>query len=118
MRTEPFWTEDFPRPADLPVADLPDDVDVAVIGGGITGLIAARRLARSGAAVVVLEAGRLGQGASTRNGGMTIYGLKASTAWAIKKFGDELGRAMWQSSLDCIDEVEKVLGIARTLRES
>ncbi len=104
-----FWTEDFPRPADLPVGGLPDEVDVAVVGSGITGLVAALRLARSGASVAVLEAERIGHGASTRNGGMTIYGLKADTADVMKRFGPERGMAMWQASQDAIDLVEKVV---------
>ena len=53
MKTTPFWQDDFPRPADLPVGEsLPDKVDVAVIGSGYTGLNAARVLAKGGAAVV------------------------------------------------------------------
>ncbi len=43
MKTTPFWTDDYPRPTDLPVAaELPTETDVAVIGGGYTGLSAAR----------------------------------------------------------------------------
>jgi len=50
--------------------------DVCIIGGGFTGLSAALHLAESGAAVVVLEAGEVGAGASGRNGGQVIPGLK------------------------------------------
>ena len=56
MDTIPFWQDDFPRPDDLPVTvDLPAQVDVAIIGGGYTGLNAARVLAQSGAKVAVFE---------------------------------------------------------------
>ncbi len=67
--TEPFWWQDAPpEPADG--EPLPDRVDVAVIGSGYCGLAAALELARAGVRVAVLDAGPLGGGASSRNGGM------------------------------------------------
>lgn len=63
----PFWWDDAPpQAANDP---LPERVDVAVIGSGYCGLTAARVLARNGLAVVVLDAGDPGAGASTRNHG-------------------------------------------------
>ena len=50
--------------------------DVVVIGAGYTGLAAARQLARAGASVVVLEREQVGWGASSRNGGQVLTGLK------------------------------------------
>jgi gamma-glutamylputrescine oxidase len=52
-------------------------VDVAVIGGGVTGLACARVLARAGLSVRVLEARRIGSGASGRNGGFALRGTSA-----------------------------------------
>jgi len=79
MLFTPFWSDDYPRPAALPVAEnLPSDVDVAIIGGGYTGLRAALTLAKSGASVVVLERKTIGWGASSRNGGIT--GIIVETA--------------------------------------
>ena len=49
--------------------------DVAVIGGGFTGLSAALALAKRGASVAVLDAGRIGGGASGRNGGQVNTGV-------------------------------------------
>lgn len=70
----PFWWDDAP-PTDSDAAELPDRADVVVVGGGYTGLNAARRLAQEGASVVVLEAEQLGWGASTRNAGHLSSGV-------------------------------------------
>ena len=66
-QAKPFWWEDAP-PQPAP-ADVPAKVDVAVIGGGYCGLMAALALAQNGIGAVVLEAGEPGFGASTRNHG-------------------------------------------------
>src|SRR5581483_4514262 len=58
--------------------NLPAKADVAIIGAGFTGLSAARALAKKGVNVAVLEANTIGWGASSRNGGMVLTGLKLS----------------------------------------
>ena len=84
-------------------------VDVAVIGGGFTGLSAARTLAKRGINVAVLEAETIGWGASSRNGGMTLTGLKPSMQSVIKKYGRDLAKQLFQASLDSVDTVEQVV---------
>ena len=66
-QAKPFWWEDAP-PQPAP-ADVPAKTDVAVIGAGYCGLMAALALAQNGIGAVVLEAGEPGFGASTRNHG-------------------------------------------------
>jgi glycine/D-amino acid oxidase-like deaminating enzyme len=99
------------RPMPVPVAALPARVDVAVIGGGYTGLAAARRLARAGASVAVLERHRVGSGASSRNGGFVLPGYKADLAAIIRRVGAARARALFELSLSALDFVE------RTVRE-
>jgi glycine/D-amino acid oxidase-like deaminating enzyme len=70
----PYWWEDFAPTAEGHGAP-PDDIDVAVVGSGYGGLSAALELARAGVGVVVLEADKFGQGASTRNGGAVSGGI-------------------------------------------
>ncbi len=60
MRT-PFWQE---TPTEYPVTDLPDRADVVVVGAGITGLTTALLLADAGRSVAVVEARKVGAGAS------------------------------------------------------
>jgi glycine/D-amino acid oxidase-like deaminating enzyme len=69
-------------------------VDVAVVGGGITGLSTALHAAQSGANVVLLEAEELGFGASGRNGGQVNPGLKLDPDSVERDFGPDLGRRM------------------------
>jgi glycine/D-amino acid oxidase-like deaminating enzyme len=103
-----YWltTTEFPKPQAGP---LPDRVDVAVIGAGFTGLSAARTLAIRGANVAVLEAETIGWGASSRNGGMVLTGLKLGVNHLISKYGRELTRRMYAASLETIDCVEQII---------
>ncbi|MFN2121096.1 MAG: FAD-dependent oxidoreductase, partial [Anaerolineales bacterium] len=65
-----FWQTTVDTPAAVHTLPLPESVDLAVIGGGYTGLSAARAAVRRGLKVAVLEAETIGWGASSRNGGM------------------------------------------------
>ena len=88
---------------------LPESVDVAVVGAGFTGLSAARALAKSGAKVAVLEAETVGWGASSRNGGMVLTGLKLGTNTLVARYGREVTRRMYAASLASIDCVEQIV---------
>lgn len=109
MKTTSFWTDDFPRPADLPISLLPERVDVAIVGGGYTGLSAAWTLAKGGANVAVLEQQAIGGGASSVNGGQVAPGLKLNIQSAFKKYGPELGRELWQASMAAVRHLEQTL---------
>lgn len=94
---------------DNAITPLPDKVDVAIIGGGYTGLSAARTLARHGVKVVLLEAETIGWGASSRNGGMVLTGLKLGMGTVRKRYGREIAKRLFQYSLDSIDTVEQIV---------
>ena len=103
-----YWltTVRMPTP---PGQQLPDVADVAIIGAGFTGLSAALALAKRGAKVVVLESETIGWGASSRNGGMVLTGLKLGVNELISKYGRELTRRMYAASLETIDCVERIV---------
>ncbi|WP_137388950.1 NAD(P)/FAD-dependent oxidoreductase [Rhodoligotrophos defluvii] len=77
--------------------------DVAVIGGGFTGLSAALHLAEAGRKVVVLEAETIGFGASGRNGGQVNPGLKLDEAALQLKFGNDAGSAFYRLGQEAPD---------------
>lgn len=75
-------------------------VDVAVIGGGYTGLSAALHLAREGFRVALVEAHRVGFGASGRNGGQMGSGQRQEVDWLEKQLGRERARLLWDLAED------------------
>ncbi|MFZ0864219.1 MAG: FAD-binding oxidoreductase [Candidatus Sulfotelmatobacter sp.] len=104
-----YWltTADFPSvDASRPI---PEVVDVAVIGAGFTGLSAARALAKRGAKVAVLECETIGWGASSRNGGMVLTGMKLGVNKLISMYGRERTQRMYAASLASMDCVEQIV---------
>ena len=87
MKFEPYWWEDAGAPASPPEAALPQDIDFVIVGAGLTGLSAARTLAKNGKAVLVLDAEEPGIGASSRNGGMIGGGHRMSIDDMEARFG-------------------------------
>ena len=83
FKTTPYWWEAAP-PEDASSQPLPDSVDVAIVGSGYTGLCSALELAEGGVSCVVLEAGPLGAGASTRSGAMVTGGQKFVVSGAVR----------------------------------
>jgi glycine/D-amino acid oxidase-like deaminating enzyme len=96
-----LWTDTSPLPR-FPAALLPRSTDVAIIGGGYTGLSAARCLARRGVDATVLERYTVGWGASGRNGGFVLAGFKPEMEELDRRLGAHRAAAMFQLSLDGI----------------
>jgi len=76
------------------------DADLVVIGGGATGLSAALHAAQAGARTVLLEGGRIGWGATGRNGGQIIPGLRKGAVELVAAFGRERARALFDLALE------------------
>jgi glycine/D-amino acid oxidase-like deaminating enzyme len=103
-----FWLDTVSMPV-LAEQPLPVRADVVVIGAGFTGLSAARTLAKRGATVAVLEAETVGWGASSRNGGMVLTGLKLGASTLISRHGRDATCRMYAASLESIDCVERIV---------
>lgn len=93
IRTSPCWHDDLPAGPDLP-AELPEKVDVLVIGAGYTGLNTAIVTARGGRSTLVIDAEEPGFGCSSRNGGQVSTSVKPSLEKLTAKFGLEKARSI------------------------
>jgi len=109
VREHNYWLTTVEMPKTEPGRALPEAADVAVIGAGFTGLAAARTLAKKGAKVAVLEAESIGWGASSRNGGMVLTGMKLGVNKLISMYGRERTQKMYAASLTSIDCVEQLV---------
>jgi len=102
------WYHARGGPADFgPPLDGVERAEVCVVGGGFAGIGAALSLAERGrgADVVVLEAGRLGDGASGRNGGMISAGFTPSLEGLMARLGRERTRALLDVSVEGLELV-------------
>src|SRR5256886_8779427 len=105
IREKNYWLETVATSPAPSAGDLPDYADVAVVGAGFCGLSAARTLAKRGVKVAVFEAETIGWGASSRNGGMVLSGMKLPVPTLIKHYGRGNLRKMYAASLDSLDLV-------------
>ena len=80
-------------------------VDVCIIGGGYTGLSSAIHLRKAGYSVALLEANKVGWGASGRNGGHVGTGQRADQETLEKLVGLDHAKALWQLGLEAVDTV-------------
>ncbi|MER7403824.1 FAD-binding oxidoreductase [Streptomyces sp. NPDC000070] len=109
MKFTPYWLDTAPQGPDRSRTEVSGDVDVAVVGAGLTGLSAALHLARKGAKVAVLEKDTVAFGASGRNGGMATTGLSIGTRDAVARYGFETARRYLATYHDAVDTIEKLV---------
>ena len=104
--TTAWWQEEAPPDDELPSLTADVDADVAIVGGGFTGLWTALELKRAEPAtrVVLLEGARCGDGASGRNGGF-LHGYWASLPRLVELFGREEAVALARESTGVYDAV-------------
>jgi gamma-glutamylputrescine oxidase len=93
------WTPQPPLAGEI-------DADLVIVGAGCTGLSAALEAAERGWRVVVLEGGRAGWGASGRNGGQIIPGLRKGAAELVDAFGEGRARSLFDLAVSARDLVE------------
>jgi glycine/D-amino acid oxidase-like deaminating enzyme len=103
--SEPVWETQARRSDYAAPIKSGETVDLAIIGGGFMGLASAYHAARRGLGVRVLEQQRVGDGASGKNGGQVIPGLKYDPDWLIENFGTERGEALIKFAAGTADAV-------------
>jgi glycine/D-amino acid oxidase-like deaminating enzyme len=104
--TTPWWQEEAPPDEERPPLEEATDADVAVVGGGFTGLWTALELRRRlpSSRVVLLEAARCGDGASGRNGGF-LHGYWEALPRLVELFGPEQALALARESTGVYEAV-------------
>ncbi|MEX0369533.1 MAG: NAD(P)/FAD-dependent oxidoreductase [Tateyamaria sp.] len=104
-----WWDETVTLPVQ-PQLDCDKRTDVAIVGGGFTGLSAALRLARAGASVAVVDAQNMGWGASGRNGGFCcLGGGMRSNASLDRQFGAIARREWRRTEKEAVDRVAALI---------
>ncbi|MDL2353964.1 MAG: FAD-binding oxidoreductase [Pseudomonadota bacterium] len=109
MKLESYWLDTAPAFTGAAQGPVAGRADVVVVGGGFTGLSAALALARTGASVVLLEAGRVAGEASGRNGGQCNTGLFHDYADLSQRLGEENARAFYHAYDAAVDTVETLV---------
>lgn len=115
-----LWADTAPSSPSRPSLEGNARTDVLVIGGGFTGLAAALSLAERGIDTVLLESYVIGWGASGRNGGQVIPGLKYDPEELVARYGLEHGQKMIDiggRNADVVFELVRRHGIACDARQ-
>lgn len=107
FKAQPYWWDAAEPETDLD--PLPARADAVVIGSGYAGLNAATELARAGLDVVVIDGERIGEGGSTRSGGMVSSGQKLVVGGAIKGIDPELFDRMIGDSISSFDYLQHLI---------
>lgn len=97
---ESYYVATTDIPPERPPLDGDARADVAVIGAGYTGLSTALHAAEKGLKVIVIDAHRVGFGASGRNGGQVGTGWNKDQHWLEKRVGKDDARKLWDLTVE------------------
>ena len=109
MKQVPYWLDTAAPFAGGAEGPVEGSADVAVIGAGFTGLSAALALGQRGARAVVLDAGKVGGGASGRNGGHVNNGTAVDVGGLAARFGAEHAKSLYLAYDAAVDTVERIV---------
>lgn len=113
MKMTSYWLDTAPPFTSGATGPPEGDCDVAIVGAGFTGLSAALALAKKGAKVVVLEAGRIAGEASGRNGGMCNNGFAQDFHSMSTTLGLERATMLYRAFDAGVDKVESIVAEER-----
>ena len=110
MKFTSYWLDTAPQGfAERSQTTVEGRADVAVVGGGLTGVVAALYLARGGANVHLFEQHTVGFGASGRNGGMATTGMSIGIRDAVDKMGFDKAASLYHRYGEAVDLIEKLV---------
>src|SRR3954454_20716435 len=108
MKTESYWTSSVTLPQFQSLShDL--DVDVAIIGGGLTGITAAWLLTREGVKVALLERNRCAGGDTGFTTAHLTYVTDERLHHLVKVFGRDGAKAFWEAGVAGIDQIFEIV---------
>ena len=110
MKFSSYWLDTAPGGClERSRTSVEGGTEVAVIGGGLTGVVAALHLARRGAKVDLFEQNTVGFGASGRNGGMATTGMSIGIRDAVAKMGFDKAASLYRTYGQAVDLIEKLV---------
>ncbi|MFN3495115.1 MAG: NAD(P)/FAD-dependent oxidoreductase [Hydrogenophaga sp.] len=109
LNQKSYYEASVQRPVACPPLQEVLQTDVVVVGGGFAGLSCALEMAQRGLSVVLLEADRIGSGASGRNGGQAIVGYASGQGPFVQQLGQADAQRAWDMSVEAIDLIEQRL---------
>jgi glycine/D-amino acid oxidase-like deaminating enzyme len=111
FKASPYWWEAWRPTWDDAEVTLPSRSDVAIVGGGYTGLSAAIEFANHGVGATVIEANEPGFGASTRNGGAVSGGINIGKSFSGKSTETDADRAvrLLADAADAFSLIERII---------
>ena len=107
LNQKSYYEASATRGADQPSLYGAVDADVVIVGAGFAGLSAALEMAQRGLSVVVLEADRIGSGASGRNGGQVIVGYASGQEPFETQLGAADAQRAWDMSVEAVELVDQ-----------
>lgn len=107
QHADSYYAASIKYPLSFPPLEEDLDVDVCIVGAGITGASAALALAERGYKVAVLEGRLAGWGASGRSGGQMIFGYACDQPKLTRLVGMETSKALWDISLESMTQMRR-----------
>lgn len=109
MKTTPTWLQETSPTTKFSKLHENKTVDVAIIGGGITGVLTAYKLSKTGKKVLLIEKDDFTKGATAYTTAFLTYEIDTDISDLQKSIGKEKAKRVWDSHKEAINEIEKII---------
>jgi glycine/D-amino acid oxidase-like deaminating enzyme/nitrite reductase/ring-hydroxylating ferredoxin subunit len=106
--TIPYWTDSAPFPTFAPI-DRDIDVDVVIVGGGITGLTAAYLLLTAGKSIALVERGKCVEVDTGHTTAHVTMVTDTRLSELVRRFGRSHAQAVWDAGLAALDQIDRIV---------